>query len=61
MTAGNVALSPASLRSGMPVVLSIQGYPSLPDGEYRTAVMLLSGDQTDTAKVTFDVMEDPYQ
>lgn len=61
LAAGNVALSPSSLRPGMPAVLSIQGYPSLPDGDYRTAVMLLSGDQTDTAKVTFDVMEDPYQ
>ena len=61
LAAGNVALSPSSLRPGMPAVLSIQGYPSLPDGDYRTAVMLLSGDQTDTARVTFDVMEDPYQ
>ncbi|MCX8648458.1 hypothetical protein J3U01_08600 [Bifidobacterium sp. B4107] len=61
MTAGNVALSPASLRPGMPVILSVQGYPSLPDGEYRTSIMLLSGDQSDDVKITFDVMEDPYQ
>ena len=61
LTADNVVLSPASLRPGMPVTLSIQGYPSLPDGDYRTAVMLLSGDQTNTARVTFDVMADPYQ
>lgn len=61
MTAGNVALSPASLRPGMPVILSVQGYPSLPDGEYRTSIMLLSGDQSDDVKITFDVMKDPYQ
>lgn len=61
MTAGNVILSPASLRPGMPVILSVQGYPSLPDGEYRTSIMLLSGDQSDDVKITFDVMEDPYQ
>lgn len=61
LTAGNVVLSPAILRPGMPVTLSIQGYPSMPDGDYRTSIMLLSGDQTGTAKVTFDIMEDPYQ
>ncbi|MCX8648700.1 hypothetical protein J3U01_09830 [Bifidobacterium sp. B4107] len=61
MTAGNVALSPASLRPGMPVILSIQGFPSLEDGDYPGGVMSLSGDQSGTAQITFDVMEDPYQ
>lgn len=61
MGADNTALSPATLRPGMPVILSVQGFPSLPDGDYRTSVMLMSGDQTGTAKVTFDVMPDPFQ
>lgn len=60
-TAGGVTLSPATLRPGMPVVLSIQGYPSLPDGDYRTSVMLMSGDQGGDATLTFEVMDDPYQ
>lgn len=61
LTAGNVRLTPASLRPGMPVTVSIQGFPSLPDGDYHTAVMLLSGDQTGDARITFDVMADPFQ
>lgn len=61
MGADDVTLSPATLRPGMPVTLSVQGFPSLPDGDYQTSVMLMSGDQTGTAKVTFDVMDDPFQ
>lgn len=61
LSAGNLVLTPDTLRPGMPVTLVVEGFPSLPDGEYRTSIMLLSGDQTGTAKITFDVMEDPFQ
>lgn len=42
---------------GDQVILHIDGFPSLPDGTYRTRVMEMSGDQTPAVKVTFDVME----
>ena len=61
MGAGNVSLSPATLRPGMPVILSIQGFPSLDDGDYPGGVMSLSGDQSGTAQITFDILDDPFQ
>lgn len=59
--AGGLTCSPALLRPGMPVILHIEGFPSLPDADYQGSIMLLSGDQTSKAKITFDVMVDPIQ
>lgn len=40
------------------VKLSIRNYPPLPDGDYATRLMEMSGDQTSRVDLTFDVMED---
>lgn len=38
--------------------IDIRDYPPLPDGVYETRLMEMSGDNTDTIHVVFDVMED---
>ena len=40
--------------------LDIKGFPSLPDGRYTTRLMEMSGDQSSTVKLQFDVMDAPF-
>jgi hypothetical protein len=59
--AGNPLRTPSGLRPGRRCVLHLQGFPTLPDGDYGTRVMRLSGDQSDKGQVVLDVMADPFQ
>lgn len=50
---------PGSFWPGHLVDLAIDGFPTLPDGTYRCRLMQMKGDQSSTATLTFDVMDDP--
>ena len=41
------------------VDVDLRDFPSIPDGTYRMRVMELSGNQSSTVEVTFDMMADP--
>ena len=45
---------------GEMTVLHVADYPSIPDGTYRVRLMEMSGDQTDTVTLKWDVMEATY-
>lgn len=51
--------SPGSIWPGEMVDLAIDGFPTLPDGVYRMRLMYMSGNESNRAKVKFDVYEDP--
>lgn len=48
-----------SFWPGEQVVLHIRDFPDLPDGDYVTRLMQMSGDQSGKVRLTFDVMADP--
>ena len=50
---------PGEWWPGEVVVWRVEGFPSLPDGEYPMRIMKMSGDQTTRVSLTFDVMQDP--
>lgn len=50
---------PGEIWPGELVQLSIQDFQTLPDGVYSCRLMEMSGDQTDVATLTFDIMENP--
>ena len=39
--------------------IALDGFPSLPDGVYRSRLMRMAGDETDRVDLTFDVAADP--
>lgn len=43
------------------MTLRVEGYPTLPDGEYRMRLMEMSGDLGTTVKYKFDPMIDPAE
>ena len=43
----------------MSETVMIDGFPTLPDGVHRCRLMQMSGDQSTTATLKFDVMDDP--
>lgn len=45
---------------GESVSVTVRGHPSFPDGTYDLRLMEMSGDQTSTVKLTFDVMANPW-
>lgn len=49
---------PGDIWPGQLVEVSIQDHPSIPDGIYQMRIMEMSGDSTETVKVTFDVLKD---
>lgn len=51
--------NPGKLWPGDMVDLAIDGFPTLPDGVHRCRLMQMSGDQSTTATLKFDVMDDP--
>lgn len=53
------AFAPGEVWPGELVDVSIDGFPSVPDGTYRMRLMEMSGDQSSRVKLTFDLMEDP--
>lgn len=52
---------PGTIWPGEMVDLDVQGFPTLPDGIYRMRLMYMSGDASATAKLKFDVYEDPLR
>lgn len=52
---------PGDLWPGDAVTLRVEGYPTLPDGEYRMRLMEMSGDLGTTVKYKFDPMIDPAE
>lgn len=48
-----------SFWPGEVVEVALDGFPGLPDGVYRTRLMQMSGDETSTVNLIFDVMADP--
>jgi hypothetical protein len=48
-----------SMWPGETVEIALDGFPSLPDGVYRSRLMRMEGDETDRVDLTFDVMADP--
>ncbi|MBQ9005367.1 MAG: hypothetical protein IJ092_03220 [Atopobiaceae bacterium] len=46
---------------GQLVNVAIEGHPGLPDGSYEMRLMEMSGDQSSQARLTFDVMPDPWE
>lgn len=53
------APSPGHLWPGEVVELSIDGFPTLPDGIYRLRLMEMSGDEGSRIKLKFDACPDP--
>lgn len=58
-TAGNITLPLATLWPGELFSIDVTGHPALPDGEYHTRLMQMSGDTTDKITLVFDAMRDP--
>ena len=52
---------PGDLWPGDAVTLRVEGYPTLPDGEYRMRLMEMSGDLGTIVKYKFDPMIDPAE
>lgn len=50
---------PGEFWPGEVFEVSIDGFPSLPDGVYPMRLMEMSGDQTSRVKLVFDVMDNP--
>ena len=51
---------PGTIWPGELVDLAVEGFPTLPDGVHRCRLMEMSGDQSSSATLRFDVMEDPF-
>lgn len=54
-------VSPGLIWPGQEVDVSIDGYPTLPDGVYRLRLMEMKGDLTDKVQLTFDPIFDPWE
>lgn len=55
----NYTLPLGSFWPGELFRISVNNYPALPDGDYTTRLMEMSGDTTDLVKLKFDVMQNP--
>lgn len=50
---------PGDLWPGELVEISLDGFPTLPDGVYQMRLMEMSGDHTTKVRLTFDVADNP--
>lgn len=50
---------PGSFWPGESFILGVDSFPTLPDGDYTTRLMEVSGDETDRMNLVFDIMHDP--
>lgn len=53
--------APGEIWPGELVDVTLEGYPTVPDGTYRMRLMQMSGDQSSVARLKFDVMTDPAE
>lgn len=56
----DAAPQPGDVWPGQLVRVSVDGFPSLPDGDYDLRLMEMSGDLTNQVKVTFDQITNPW-
>lgn len=54
-------VKPGLVWPGQLVEISIEDFPSLPDGIYSLRLMEMSGDLTDTVTLTFDPIDNPWE
>jgi len=56
----DATIAPGRMWPGELVRLTLDGFPSLPDGVYAMRVMELSGDESEKVDVKFDVYQNPW-
>lgn len=56
---GRALHAPGSFWPGEPFTIGLDSFPTLPDGNYSTRLMQVTGDETDRMTLTFDIMTDP--